>query len=286
MLYLLYKIGLFILRVANLNTAYAITSFAIKLKCSFSKNDREIVKKNLRVIIPEAGERELSLLTKDVFVNFGKYLVDFFWLIKNQAGYLKNAVRCIGLENLDDALKVNRGCIIIAGHFGNWELAGCALANLGYRVNVIALAHNDPRINNLFMEQRKKVGVNVIPIGFAKTECQKVLRRNEIVAILGDRPYGDRGIKVNFFDKTAVVPRGAALLSIKNGSPIVLTFIYKEDTGRNIYKLVFEKPVFVKREGLLDKQLNDITQRFINRFEYYIKKYPSQWYMFNKVWEE
>lgn len=286
MLYLLYKIGLFILRIANLNIAYSITSFAAKLKCSFSKKDREIVKKNLRVVIPGVGERELSFLTKDVFVNFGKYLVDFFWLIKNQKGYLKNAVQFIGLENLDEALKVNRGCIIIAGHFGNWELAGCALANLGYRISVVVLAHNDPRINNLFMEQRKRAGANVIPIGFAKIECQKALRRNEIIAILGDRPYGDRGIKVKFFDKTAVVPRGAALFSIKNGSPIVPAFVYKEDTRKNIYKLVFEKPVFVKREGPHDKQLKDITQRFISRFEYYIEKYPSQWYMFNKVWEE
>ena len=274
------------MRIVNLNIVYSIASFVAKLKCNFSKKDRETVKRNLCVVIPKAGERELALLTEDVFINFGKYLVDFFWLIKGERHYLKNAVQFIGLENLDEALKDNRGCIIITGHFGNWELAGCALANLGYKINVVALAHNDPRINNLFVAQRKRAGINVIPIGLAKTECQKALHRNEVIAILGDRPYGDHGIKVKFFDRTTIVPRGAALFSIKNGSPIVLAFTYKEDTRRNIYKVVFEKPLFIKKEGPHDKQLKDITQGVMNRFEYYIKRYPSQWYMFNKVWEE
>lgn len=286
MLYLLYKIGLFVLRFTTLDVAYSIVSFSAKIKYIFSKKDREIVKTNLRTAIPGVSEKEISLLAKEVVINFGKYLVDFFSLIKNQKNYLKNIVQFIGLENLNEALRSGKGCIIIAGHFGNWEVGACALANLGYKINVITLTHADPRINNLFIERRRKEGVNVIPIGTAKTACQKALCRGEIVAILGDRSYGDRGIEVDFFGKTAIFPRGAALLSLKNGSPIVILFVYKEDTRKNIYKFVFEKPFLATRKGCLNNQLKDITQRFINRFEYYIQKYPSQWYMFNKVWKE
>lgn len=286
MLYLLYKIGLFILRSVTDDVAYSIVSFCARIKYSFSKKDRGLVTENLRNVIPEASNKKISMLAAEVFKNFGKYLVDFFSLIKNQKDYLKNSVQLVGLENLDEALKSGKGCIVISGHLGNWELGGCALANFGFKVNVIALAHHDPRINNLFTEQRKRAGINSIPIGSARAACQRALCRNEIVAILGDRPYGDRGIEVTFFGKTTIVPRGAALLSLKNGSPIVLAFCYKEITRKRLCKLVFEKPFQIKREGRLDKQLKDITQIFINRFEYYIRKYPSQWYMFNKVWED
>lgn len=286
MLYLLYKIGLFILRFTTLEVAYSIVSFFAGLKYIFSKRDREIVKANLRTVISEDSDKKISFLTKEVFINFGKYLVDFFSFTKDKKDYLKEIVQFIGLKNLDDALKSRKGCIIIAGHFGNWELAGCALANLGYKVNAVVLAHDDPRINNLFMKQRRNAGVNVIPIGAVKTECQKALCQNEIIAILGDRPFGDHGIEMNFFGKKARVPRGAALLSLKNGSPIVLTFVYKEDTRKNKYKVIFEKPFLVKREGHLNNELRDTTQRFMDRFEYYIQEYPSQWYMFYKVWED
>ncbi len=286
MLYLLYKIGIFILRITSVEVAYSIISFITKLKYLFSIKDKEIVKANLRVVMPESTEEEISALARDVFKNFGKYLVSFFSLIKNENGYLEKSVEIIGLENIDEALKLGKGCIVVTGHFGNWELAGCALANLGYKLNAIALAHTDPRINKLFIEQRKRAGANVIHIGNAKTTCQKALSRGEIVAILGDRPFGDHGIKVDFFGKTAVFPRGTALFSLKNGSPIITTFTYKENTESNTYKLIFEKPFLVKREGSLEEQLKTITKKFIDRFEYHIKKYPSQWYMFNKVWVE
>jgi KDO2-lipid IV(A) lauroyltransferase len=286
MLYLLYKIGLFLIRNVNLRTGYALASFFGKLQYYISKRDREIVKENLRNALPGRGEKEISLLAKEVFVNFGKYLIDFFSFGRDEKDYLKNTVRCIGLENIDEALKSGKGCIIVTGHFGNWELAGCATASLGYKINGVVFSHLDPRINNLFLNQRKTAGMNAIPIGAARKGCEQALRRNECVAILGDRPFGDKGIEAEFFGKTAVVPRGAALFSIKDGSPIVLTFIYKEDTRKNIYKLVFEKPFLIERKGQLDKQLRDISQRFINKFEEYIRRYPSQWYMFNKVWKD
>lgn len=283
MLYVLYKVVLFILRVTTHDVAHKIASFCAKLKYIFSKRDRDLVKDNLRTAIPGLNRKEISRLAQGVFINFGKYLVDFFSLIKNQKGYLEKVIQLEGLKNIDEALRSGNGCIILSGHFGNWELAACALANLGYKLNVVALAHSDPRINNLFIEQRKRAGVNAIPIGRANSACQRALRQGEAVAILGDRVFGDRGIEVNFFGKRAIAPRGAALFSLKNKSPIVLAFSYGEGTT---YKLVFEEPFLVKREGCLDKQLKEITQRFLNRFEHYIRRYPSQWYMFNKVWRE
>ena len=286
MLYLLYKVGLFVLRLVAVDAAYSLVFLCAKIKYYVSRRDREIVKANLRTVLPHAGRKEVSVLAEDVFRNFGKYLVDFFALIKNQKDYIENTIRFIGLENLDEALKLGRGCIIIAGHFGNWELAGCAVANLGYKINVVALKHRDPRINNIFISQRKKAGINVIPTGNARSACQRALLKNEIIAILGDRPYGDHGVKVKFFGKTTVVPRGAALLSLKHRSPIVTTFAYKEDTKKNIHTFAIDKPFLIEREGRLTLQLETIAQKFMERFEHYIRRYPTQWYMFNKVWED
>ena len=285
MLYLLYKIGLLLLHTVSKETAYNIVSFIAKIKYRISKKDREIVKENLRIAKPDTSEKVISLLAEGVFKNFGRYLVDFFSLGEKGKDFLEKNVHLEGLENIDEVLKLGKGCIILTGHIGNWELAGYAFASKGYKLNVVALAHADPRINNLFIEQRKRAGVQVIPIGLAKKSCLAALERNESIAIVGDRTYGDHGIEIDFFGKSAIVPRGAALFSIKSGAPIVPTFAYREDEKKDIYKFVFEKPIYTKREDSINELLKTITQKFIKRFEYYIQKYPSQWYMFNKVWE-
>jgi len=283
MLYLTYKISLFFLRICSRNIAYITACFLARVRYALSKRDRDLIKTNLRNTFPGASERDISSMARRLFMNFGIYLVDFFSLVKGQDGYLENAMQLNGLENIDEALKAGKGCIIMAAHFGNWELAGCALANHGYKLNVVALAHSDSRINNLFLKQRRSAGVNIIPLERAKTDCRKALKRGEALAILGDRLYGGHGIEVDLFGKKAIVPRGAALLSLKNGSPIVTTFAYKEN---GVNKVNFETPFLVQRGGDMDKEIAEITRRFISRLEYYIRKYPSQWYMFSRIWEE
>ena len=44
----------------------------------FSKKDRDAVINNLRVIMPKAGDAEIRKNAKEVFVNFGLYLIEFF----------------------------------------------------------------------------------------------------------------------------------------------------------------------------------------------------------------
>jgi KDO2-lipid IV(A) lauroyltransferase len=238
----------------------------------------------LRVALPDAGEKEISTLAKNVFVNFGKYLTDFFSPLNKDNKVLIENMHFEGLENIDAALKLGKGCIIVSGHFGNWELAGCALAARGYRVSAVALDHSDPRINNLFIQRRRKAGISVLSTGNAKNYCLGALKRNEIVAIIGDRPFGENGIDIEFFGKIARIPRGPALFSIRTGAPIVIAFGFRDAESKTSYKVVMEKPLLVNREGPLSKQLKYITQHFIKIFESYIRKYPSQWYMFNKVW--
>lgn len=286
MLYLIYKIGIFILHSVTTESAYAIICFFAKAQYLLSKKDRRIVKKNLVNVLPGADKKEISRLSLGVFQNFSKYLVDFFSLMKHKGIFSEGEVRIEGIENLEEALKSGRGCIIMTGHFGNWELAGCAFASRGFKLNAITLAHLDPRINSLFINLRTAYGIKNIHAGSARAASQKALQRNEAVAILGDRPFGDRGIEATFFGKKAVFPRGAALLSLKNDSPIITCFCFKEDPKKNSYTIRFDRPFTAKKEGDLRSQLQEITQRFADRFEYYIRKYPSQWYMFNEVWKD
>lgn len=284
-LYLLYKAGLFALRNMSIRGAYNVVSFFALAQYYISKRDREIVRSNLRSALPDVPEKDIAAFAKNVFVNFGKYLVDFFSPLNENDDALAKKMRFEGLENIDDALKRGKGCIMVTGHFGNWELCGCAMAKRGYKINVVALDHNDPRINNLFIKKRMKSGINVLPIGNAKKSCIEALRRNEIVAIVGDRPYGENGIGVEFFGRAARIPRGPALFSVRTGAPIVVVFIYKETDNAAYYRVAIEKPVTVKNTGPLRGQLKDAMQYFIKRFECYIKKYPSQWYMFHRVWD-
>ena len=102
---LIYRLGQFLALALPLKAGYAVAAFLAKLQYAFSRNDRLIVYGNLRAIFPDKDEEEIARLAKEVFVNFAKYLVDFFRFERIDKKFLADKVKVAGRENLDEALK-------------------------------------------------------------------------------------------------------------------------------------------------------------------------------------
>jgi KDO2-lipid IV(A) lauroyltransferase len=145
-------------------------------------------------------------------------------------------------------------------------------------VNAVALSHENTKINRLFINQRIEKGIKVIPVGSAASQYLSVLRQNQLIALLGDRVTLDTGIKVDFFKRPTVVPKGPAVLSLRTGAPIVPGFMVRLPDDR--FNLVFEEPI-----DPANCTIKDIAHRIVSTLEKHIREYPSQWFLFYKVWD-
>ena len=104
-----------------------------------------------------------------------------------------------------------------------------------------------------------------------------------MLALLGDRDFSGTGtgVKLDMFSKQSFFPRGIAFFALKTGAPIIPIFLVRKD--RKFYHLVCEKPI------TYDKEQQDevsIIKKCNLVLEKYIKKYPQQWYMFQRRWVE
>ena len=207
-MYYFYILGRVLTFIFPRNFCYLIAkSFSI-IQFYSSKKDREAVIHNLSVIFK--GEDKIKRYAKETFINFSYYLVDFFRYSKLTNDFIKKYVKIQGLENLNQAFSKGKGIISVTAHLGNYELAGAVMCFLGYPVSAVALPHKDKRINRFFDNQRKRVGVKVIPTGGAVKRCFTALRNKEIVALLGDKSFTDAGWKGKLFSKNAINIRGGA----------------------------------------------------------------------------
>jgi len=242
-----------------------------------SKKDRETVAYNLSPVISE--KKKIKKYAQKVFINFAYYLVDFFRYSKLNQDFIKKNIELEGLENLNKALAKCKGVIVLTAHLGNYELAGAVLSLLGYPLSVVALPHKDKRINKFFDRQRQRVGVKVISTGTTIRSCFSALKSGDLLALLGDRNFSGAGIKLNMFSRQAYFPRGIAFFALKTGAPIIPIFLIRKN--RKFYHLVCEKPI------IYDKEKRDevsIMKKCNLVLEKYIKKYPQQWYMFQRRW--
>ncbi len=280
--YYLYRFGQFCVCLLPVQLAYKIASAISDLHYYFSARDRRAVKNNLRVIFPD--QKNYTHSSREVFRNFGKYLVDFFrmpGLVDEK--YIQNKIDIQNLRYLDDAIKKECGVILLTAHVGNWELGGFVLSKLGYPMIAVALPHKQRTVNNLFNSQRQSEGMTVVPNNVAIRECIKGLGENKIVALLGDRVFNGHGVTVDFFGKKTIIPKGPAAFALKTGASIVPSFLIRESDDR--YVLCFETPIV---PNLLNVDKNQELLRILNEctmvIQEKIRQCPEQWFMFRKFW--
>ena len=278
--YILYKIGEFLACILPWRVAYRLGAFLANLQFLISKKDRQAVINNLRVILPNEGDKELYEKAGRVFINFGLYLIEFFRFSKIDRDYIQKHSFIKGRENLDNALNKGKGVVVLTAHMGNWEVGGMALSLFGYPLIVIALDHNHPKVNDFFKNRRQSKGIEVVSLGISVKQCYKGLKENKIVALLGDREFGSSGYSLDFLGRKKIIPRGAAVLAMRTGAALI--------------------PVFVTRQGLDNLQLEclpeieitkdiseiDIIKQYVKIIEDQICKNPTQWLMFMEFWKE
>lgn len=284
-MYYLYKIGQFIALACPLKIAYAIATFIANIYWFFSVKDRAALIKNIKTVLKEGSSDELSeFYARGVFINFAKYLVDFFRFSKVDKNYIENFINIEGISYIDEALKNKKGAIILSSHIGNWELGAAVVSFLGYPLHVIALDHADKRVNKFFIKQRGSKGIDVISIGIALKKCFKVLKDNKLLAILGDRDFSEKGERIKFFGRETLIPKGPAVFSLRTGAPIIPSFMIRQKFNR--FKLVFEKPINYQPTRNEENDIKTLINSYISIIEQYTRKYPDQWYVFRNIWND
>ncbi|MBI3333162.1 MAG: lysophospholipid acyltransferase family protein [Candidatus Omnitrophica bacterium] len=283
--YSLYLLGLYGCLIIPKAVCYQIARWVADLYCRRAVKDRQAVKGNLSAIL---GTSEVSdAQVRELFRNFAMYLVDFFRFSRLDAAKVQRLVRVDGLERMRQALAGGRGVVGLTAHLGNYELAGAVLSLAGLPVNAVVLSHRNRRVDDFFTRQRSHVEVKGIPIqrmglkAFFQT-CLSALERNQILALVGDRDFFDHGLVLPFFGRTLRVPTGPANFSFRTGAPIVPAFLVREPDGG--YRFIIESPI-VPPQGLgREAAVRQMTESSLKVMETYIRRYPTQWYMFQEFW--
>ncbi len=284
--YFLYKLSHFFTVRLPLKACFAIATFFSILKFYISPRDRRAVKANLRIIMPQASKDEIHKTAKEVFINFGKYLIEFFRLshLKKTDIGLWGAdrdakMKIKGIEYVDEALKNGNGVIILSAHMGNWELGGVSMSLIGYPMIAVALPHNHHRVNAFFNLQRERLGVEVVPsLGAAVKRIYSALKDNKIICLLGDRDFGIGGKRMDFLGSTKVIPRGPAVLAMRTGAAIIPGFVTWQEDDTSV--LEFHKPIEVSGNE------EDVMRRCTEVIEAKVRQHPRQWLLFREFWRE
>jgi lauroyl/myristoyl acyltransferase len=212
--------------------------------------------------------------------NFGRMLADYFITAAGRRDYLEAMFgESSGWEHVTAARARGNGVIVVTGHLGHWELGGQWLARCGVPITVVTLPEPSPDLSRWRGSARRIQGIGTLEVGpgreFSFVEMLAVLRRNELLAVLVDRPYEGTGLAVRQFGREAQFSMAAATLAHHTGAAVIPAFVFaRPDWSYQSVAL----PEVEMEKGALRKTMQPNTQRIADIFESLIRKYPEQWF--------
>jgi len=281
--FFLYKLGLFFLNRFSTDASYKFATVISDIQYFCSFRDRNAVQNNLRSILPNSNN--VPVLAREVFRNFGRYLVEFFKMDKMlDEQFIKDKIQVNGTKHLDDVLKKGKGGIIITAHIGNWELGAVLLSVLGYPLMAVALPHKERPVNDLFNHQREAKGVTVVPMNTAVRQCMEQLKENKLIALVADRDFSSHGIVMDILGRKMLIPKGPAMFSWKSGAPIIPVFCIRNEDGS--FNMSCHEPLYPPNRNVSieeDTIVLGIMRHYVSIIEEQIRAHPSQWLLFREI---
>ena len=246
---------------------------------------RRSMARNYARVLPGAGQREIRKVARRSLANYCCYLIDFIrFPSMAPAQFVAGVAGDESFRALDAALARGKGAVVVCMHFGNWDLGAGATAARGYPVTVVAETFADPRLDEIVVGARRKLGMRIVKMEKVGPSILRALKQNGVLALLIDRPVPGDGVKVRFFGEEGEVPAGPARLALRAGAAVVPAAFPRQHRNRLDVSTLTDFGISAEATGDEERDIRQLTQAIMDAHERFVRAYPDQWYMFREMW--
>jgi len=226
----------------------------------------------------------------DVFRHFHAFASTLLDRIEILAGNADGfQVRLHGTEVLESLRGDNRGCLLLGSHLGSFEILRVIGESRGHlAVNLVMHEGNGRHMSRWLRGLAPELAKRIIAPGQPETllRVRECLERGELVAMLGDRVFGEeRTVTCEFLGARARFPAGPILAAALLRVPVVTFFCFYR--GARSYDAHFELLVEQIDAGrkTRDEAVASCIRRYAARLEAHARAAPENWFNFYDFWK-
>ena len=254
--------------------------FADRASAKKGKNFQRL-ESNLRRVAPELSDDDLRNLAKAGMRSYLRYWCDTFRSPDWDTQRIQSTVTVNDVELLLEPVRSKRGVVVALPHAGNWDHAGSFFCSQGIPLVTVVERLKPVRLFEKFLEYRQAIGMEALPLdGRVMGTLASRLREGKLVALVADRDLSRSGIDVDFFDGTARMPAGPALLAIRTGADLITAYVSYTPNGIHIE---FRKIEIASGETE-SEQVAKTVQLCADNFAAGIRQHPADWHMLQRIW--
>jgi Kdo2-lipid IVA lauroyltransferase/acyltransferase len=195
--------------------------------------------------------------------------------------------RYIKLRGLAPALRVllqDRGCIMLTGHYGNWELVGFTLAALGFDMVAVMRPLDNPYLNEWLVRIREERGLKLLYKKGVARSADEVLESGAALCFIADQNAGTKGLFVDFFGRLASTYKSIGLLAMRHRVPIVVGCA-RRLSDRFEYEIEVNRVIMPEEWDNKPDELLWITREYTRAIEAFVREDPGQYLWVHRRWK-
>jgi predicted LPLAT superfamily acyltransferase len=276
-----------LIRIAGRRAAYALLRCVVFYYVLLRPSVRRTAAHYLRRRFPEHTPVERFFDSYRMSFELGKVLVDR--AVMGIRGPGEFQISLSGREQLQELLAEGNGLVLVTAHVGCWQVAMATLGCLEAPVSML-MRREDGEPDRHYFEHSGESPYRIIdPTGFlgGALEMLGVLKRGEVLCVMGDRVMGSAGnaVPVDFLGDRAFFPFSAFKLASTTGAPVVVMFTCK--TGPDSYALELARVIRVPQNlGRSGAAAAPYVAEFAQSLEGFVEKHPYQFFNFFDLWTQ
>lgn len=189
----------------RLATLWRLSRWAGPLVHRVSRREREVTEINLAEVYPDCSDPERRDLARLSLTHSTATMLELGFAWMAEPGRVETAILEVrGRELLDEARAEGRGVIVLAPHFGNWEVLNFWLSS-HFPFTAMYEPPKIAALDPVIRQGRERMGARLVPTNpRGVAALLKALKRSEAIGILPDQePDWGSGVFAPFFGRLA-----------------------------------------------------------------------------------
>ena len=219
------------------------------------------------------------------YIRFGQILMDRAY----QGFYKENKFtgNAHGMENVHSAREKSGALIFLSAHCGAWDLAASLLKLNGLEDQMSTMGYQAKGLTQQKVRGRDLQQVRALASANPEDAIFAIhleLKRGGCVALMGDRPLGDRFELIPFFGRLAPFDMTAFRVAAATRTPLLFTFGFKASaTSYDLYARPARLYSYTA-ELAREVQCYQWACEYVREVERLLRLYPEQWFNFYPFW--
>jgi len=238
---------------------------------------------NLRNSFPEKSNKNIRIIARKFYRHFFDQVIESIALMHMSPKRILKHLTYKNPEIFEDLYKKNKGVILVAAHFGNWEWYISLQMLVSHKTLAIYKQLNNKYFDRMYIKIRSRYGMTPIPMNSILRELINREQKNELTLTysLGDQRPLFRHIQywTRFLNQDTPVYLGTEKIARKMNLAVVFSKMRK--IRRGFYEIEFIPLI----ENSQETKEHEITDKYLSILEKTINERPELWLWTHKRWK-